>query len=104
MNNPSSVKAFPTTFGPKIFDTIETGRMIETFGNLRSRTRLGHDQVGLEVLPAGRYIERETAKCHIIRRRKRIARQVWKCWVSVGPMLSRIRNTTGSVTFRASVG
>jgi hypothetical protein len=30
--------------------------------------------------------------------------QVWKCMVSVGPMLSRIRNTTGSVTFKASVG
>jgi hypothetical protein len=30
--------------------------------------------------------------------------QVWKWEVSVGPMLSRIRKTTGLVTFRASVG
>src|ERR1700730_3838946 len=32
--------------------------------------------IGLEVLPAGGYIERETAIGHIIRRRKRVARLV----------------------------
>src|ERR1700730_19311786 len=40
------------------------------------RAWLGHDQIGLEVLPAGGYIERETAIGHIIRRRKRVARLV----------------------------
>jgi hypothetical protein len=43
---------------------------------VKERAWLGHDQIGLEVLPAGRYIEREIAKCHIIRWRKRVARLV----------------------------
>jgi hypothetical protein len=74
MNSRSSVKPWTAACAPKIFVEIETGRMIETFGKLpaEERARLGHDQIGLKVLPAeGRRIEvweRETAKCHIKRR------------------------------------
>ena len=76
------------------------------------RAGLGHDQIGLEVLPAeGRYIEvrkRESANSQggqrVRNRVPALSDQVWKCMVSLGPMLSRIRKTTGSVTLRASVG
>jgi hypothetical protein len=83
--------------------------MIEHTGNFRLRAWLRHDQVGLEVLPAGRYIEVGKHERGIGRIGQRgcvapLSCQVWKCMVSVGPMLSGIRKTCGWVTLWAKVG
>jgi hypothetical protein len=70
---------------------------------------LGHDQVGLEVLATERrgveVREHQPVRWSVSGGAlPALSCQVWKCIVSVGPMLRRTRSTSGSLTRRANDG
>ena len=78
--------------------------------SIQERTRLGHDQGFVEQL----VFHLQIGKCHLTPVTGSTAvrggalpatsDQVWKCMVSVGPMLIRIRNTSTCVALCASDG
>jgi hypothetical protein len=115
MNSPSATKALIVATAPDC--CIEVGRMIETAGNplrnghgsgmirlvwkssepdaLRSGNTRGNMGLAFGSVRGARGIETAFPA---------LSCQVWKCMVSVGPILSRIRKTTGLVTPWAKVG
>ena len=107
MNSPSAVKALSA---PMAAPSVSVGRMIETDRELaiEEDRRLGHDQVGLASFTVGV----EVGKGHrypvtgstAVRggALPALSCQVWKCIISLPPMLSRIRSTSVWVTRWAS--
>ena len=94
---------------------LSVGRMIEQRGKLRAEERagFGHDQVRLAATAAwnivGEILESTVAPVIgstrlPVRTLPALSCHVWKCEVSVGPMLSRMRSTSALVTLCASEG
>src|ERR1700730_3851173 len=113
MNSPSAVKAWTAATAPEMLVKIETGRMIDTFGKFPLRNEQGSGMIKLVLKsspPKGGELRSGNVRLPNVTLKggvntlPALSDQVWKCMVSVGPMLSRIRRTTGSVTLRASVG
>src|ERR1700736_3710141 len=102
MNNPSAVSALAA---PIAAPFIEVGRMIEHTGNFRLRNGHGSGMIrfvwksslfGLGALRSGNV----SPLVGSVRggALPALSCQVWKCIVSVGPMLSRIRKTCEPLT------
>ncbi len=106
MNSPSSVSAFTA---PIAAPAVSVGRMIETGGNFRLlRKNVGSGMIrfvcvsSLPVLRFGKVSPLVGSVSGM--KLPALSCQVWKCCVSVGPMLSRMRRTSGFVTRCASDG
>ena len=85
--------------------------MIEHFGNLRFRNTVGSGMIRLvwNSSPPNGGALRSGNTSPLVGSVSggalpALSLQVWKCIVSVGPMLSRTRSTSGSVTRWASDG
>src|SRR5580704_16420331 len=113
MNSPLALRPATACCAPKIFVEIETGRMIETGGNLRLRNGHGSGMIRLvwkssrpngDGAGKGGTLRFGNTRVPSVRGASGVETplpalscQVWKWEVSVGPMLSRIRKTTGLV-------
>src|ERR1700704_4487927 len=111
MKSPIEVRKLTTLIATPF---VSVGRMIEQGGSLRLRNGQGSGMIRLvwkssppkgDALRLGNVrLPNVSGASGVETALPALSCQVWKCWVSVGPMLSRIRKTTGLVTFRASVG
>src|SRR5260370_22838684 len=107
MNSPSEVSALTV---PTAAPTVSVGRMIEHTGNVRLRN--GHGSGMMRLVwkfspPNGAALRSGNTKLGLVESVNggalpALSCQVWKCAVSVGPILSRILNTSGLVTLLAS--
>src|ERR1700720_4840416 len=98
MNSPSAAKPWTVATAPKIAGLVETGRMIETAGNLSFRSRNGHGsgmiKLGWRSSPLGDKLKSRPPNVTLLGGENALPAlscQVWKCMVSLGPMLSRTR-------------
>src|SRR3974377_1588519 len=101
MKSPSAVRAFTA---PMAAPFVAVGRMIETGGNFRLRKIVGSGMIRLvwESFPAkggGVRLGNTSPFVGSVRifALPALSCQVWKCAVSVGPILSKIRKTSGLV-------
>ena len=108
MKSPSAVRAFAA---PIAAPSVLVGRMIEQTGNFRSRNTVGSGMIRLvwkSSPPNGGAFRSGNSRPLVgslsAGALPALSIHVWKCIVSVGPMLSRIRRTSGSLTRCTSDG
>src|SRR5437660_1642592 len=103
MNSPSAVKALSAAIAAP---RVSVGRMIEQIGNRRRRKIVGSGMIRLVWVSSPSALRSGKTKPFVGSVRggalPALSCQVWKCIISVPPMLSRIRNTSLSVTRWAS--
>jgi hypothetical protein len=85
---------------------VWVGRMIETIGNLRLRKIVGSGMIRFVCKASPSALRSGKTRPFVGSVRggafPALSCQVWKCIASVGPMLSRIRSTSGWLTRWAS--
>ena len=91
---------------PEAMPSVCVGRMIEQIGNVRRRNTVGSGMIRLASLvspPALRSGKTRPVMGSVSGGAfPALSCQVWKCIVSVGPMESMMRSTSGSLTRCAS--
>src|SRR5579862_3625642 len=103
MNRPSAVSALTA---PIAAPTVSVGRMMEHTGNVRLRNGHGSGMIRLVWKispPNGVELRSGNTRLGLVGSVKggalpALSCQVWKCAVSVGPILRRIRKTSELVT------
>src|SRR3954470_15210125 len=103
LNNPMAVRAFAAlTAAPSVW----VGRMIEQTGDFLSRKFVGAGMIRLGLYSSLPGLRSGNVSPVVGSVRggalPALSCQVWKCIVSVGPMLSKMRRTSGLVTRWAS--
>src|SRR5947209_2208514 len=85
--------------------SVLVGRLIDQLGNFRSRKRVGSGMIrlGLNTAPLAFRSGNVSPVVGSVSggALPALSCQVWKCIVSVGPMLSKMRSTSGLVTLCA---